>query len=242
MTRLMWLGVVAICWPSTVVAAQPRCVKECREYGGCTDAGTLCIPTNFEHCRRSNQCKSEGKCHLWTEAPSTQYPGGQSSCVVGADADCRGSRLCREKGYCHAIKFWMDVKECYVRVRSPNDCRRRRGSKRFSPCLDDGYCTPQKGWSLGSTDALKCQPASDADCRSSERCRVSGMCAFKKRGPVPLCVSTPEDCRRSLACREQGKCASVWMFCEAASESACRRSVWCAKRGRCRLSKGECVR
>lgn len=106
--------------------------------------------------------------------------------------------------------------ECYLR-----ECRER------------GYCTYVE-------EKTTCLAVTDADCRQSAVCTLSGLCSASGAPSFVCYRGTDQDCAQSDDCRDRGNCTLVNGACVPGSDEDCRQSVLCLSHGVCTLRYGEC--
>lgn len=203
---------------------------DCKREGKCAASGGECKAASSAHCRRSVACKSKGRCRAL-----------KGRCEATSHRDCRRSESCKKNGECTASRG-----SC--RVVSDADCKGAAVCKKQGKCwADRGECgipakckdmtlCPRWGW---CTDRAgdKCVPSGN-DCRGAEiSCKHMGLCTA--RGDS--CVATTDAlCRASERCVVAGECAVKDGQCVVPSESACKGAWVCKTMGWCRLVRGRC--
>lgn len=203
----------------------PPCSRRgCRFYGSCTVregphrsvVGANCIAGSDGDCRQSLACRRYGKCFL----------SDHDRCIAGKDDDCQVSDHCATYGLCELRGI-----SCSRRHASgsepPDPC--------YSTCRSTGACR---------RDGATCLVASDADCRRSDGCVLSGNCSMSSDSPAVCEPASDHDCAASDSCFDHGTCsyrpgdgAAKRATCVVGSDEQCRRSLRCLVEKKCR--KGE---
>jgi hypothetical protein len=209
---------------ATEALSQIEKIYECiDEHGKVTpwcyrDVEDPCLVTESA-CKKSAQCKEEGRCAAW-EHYNECWPEGRG--------DCARSEACEIYGYC-GERYRSPMSEC-----SPEHTVHCLQSKR---CRDKGLCKfdSKTGTCVEPEDEL----AKTDPCRKTAACERYGRCATDVRSGT--CVARwPQDCASSDACTVYGRCSVIDGMCRPTEAAHCQESTTCADGGRCELRHGAC--
>src|SRR5688500_14266878 len=89
-----------------------------------------------------------------------------------------------------------------VLLLGPAGCDDTEACKSAPECKRDGKCTAnEKG---------RCVVGSDQDCKSSEACKLHGLCGVKESACV---AATDADCKTAEDCKKLGACSAYQDKC-----------------------------
>ena len=215
----------------------------------------MCVLSSSAHCRKSDLCKVEGRCHFEKNDEIEE-----AACIAKHPRDCEKSQGCTSEGLCTVDPIESTcVNGCESSCREKGECKwRRRTGQICEPttdqdceksvgCTENGYCSRQMctqrgGCSLAGQKVFRgsyvCAAVTDAHCQASAMCLKEGLCSADKK--TGLCIAADnQSCAASEACGS--RCSAVDGRCVIGSHSDCQKTLACATQGRCTFKDGVCV-
>jgi hypothetical protein len=210
-------GFTLFSWDCVAVAPE-----DCQQVEACKHAvcevrhGSCEAKLAATDCRAAETCKDLGLCAI-----------KDGECGVGTDADCSASKSCRRWGACAAGEQRCEARTaahcgqsevCSSQGRCTPDgsgaCGhdKRTDCRKFAPCRERGACSLRYvALESGGREAWACVPASAADCRQGDACKLHGECSYvgetKREGSCR--VGSDADCKASRDCQDRGACRLV---------------------------------
>lgn len=213
------------------------CKSSCKSEGRCGREGIKCVADSDDACKKSDGCKSGGRCTY--DAKARACVGGATAAAGGADSgECAKLPGCAEYGACGSVQVsagkveefgtgGVDVTKAKYACgpTKPEHCKASATCKRL------GQCTLQ---------GKECVVGADADCKASAECADRGRCVMGTRNRV-CSASTDAECAASKECATHGHCAALKgsmgdvEACGPKDDAVCKKTPQCKSEGLCSM-------